>query len=165
MREGEVRLLLADMAANGMRDQDKLDRASNYVISKARISCLLDEHDLKAYVNSMVVVPTNVDLIKKSKAEMVKAKRLILDEVRDHVVCHIVGKGMAKEMRDALAMLYQGSSELRKMYLEEKISTRMEKGERINLFLSKLQAVQDQLAVTRSVPHPTEMVRLALNKS
>jgi len=50
---------------------------------------------------------------------MAKAKRLILNKVRDHVVCHIVGKDIARQMWDALATLYQGSSEHRKMYLEE----------------------------------------------
>jgi len=105
------------MVDNGLRDQDRLDGASNYVIWKARISCLLDEHDLKAYVDSVVVEPVDVDPLKKYKAEMVKAKRLILNKMRDHVVCHIAGKGTTKEMWDALATLYQGSSEQQKMYL------------------------------------------------
>jgi len=89
------------MEANGLRDQDWLDGASNYVISKARISFLLDDHDLKMYVDSVVVVLSDGDPLKKYKAEMAKAKQLILDGVRDHVVCHITGKGIAKEMWDA----------------------------------------------------------------
>lgn len=99
------------MASARLRDQDQLDGASNYVIWKARISCLLDEHDLKMYVDSVIVVPSDADPLKKYMAEMSKAKRLILDGVRDHVVRHIFGKGMTKEMWDALATLYQGSSE------------------------------------------------------
>lgn len=135
-------ILLEKIAANGLRDQDRLDGASNYVIWKARIPCLMDEHDLKMYDDSVVAVPGDADPLKKYKAKMVKAKRLILDGVRDHVVCHITGKGKTKEMWDSLATLYQGSSEKRKMYLEEKLrSTRMEKGERIDPFLSKLQEV------------------------
>lgn len=130
------------MAANGLRDQDQLDGASNYVIWKAMISCLLDEHDLKAYVDSVVVVPTDIDPLKNYKVEMAKAKRLILDGVRDHIVCHNASKGTAKEMWDALATLYQGSSEQQKMYLEEKMrSTRMQKGECIDPFILKLQEV------------------------
>ena len=42
---------------------------------------------------------------------MVRVKQLILDGVRDHIVPHVVDKGIAKEMWDALSMLYQGSSE------------------------------------------------------
>ena len=53
------------MAAHGLRDQDRLEEASNYVIWKARITCLLDEYDLKLFVTSMVVVPTDPDPLKK----------------------------------------------------------------------------------------------------
>ena len=54
----------------------------------------------------MVVEPADVDPLKKYKSEMAKAKQMILNGVRDHVVCHIVGKGTTKEMWDALATLY-----------------------------------------------------------
>jgi len=77
------------MASSGLRDQHRLDGTSNYVIWKARMSCLLDEHFLKDYVDSVVVVPADLDPLKQYKREMVKAKRMILDGVKDHVVCHI----------------------------------------------------------------------------
>ena len=102
--------------------------------------------------------------LKAYKKDMAKAKRLILDGVRDHVVCHITGKGTAKEMWDALETLYQGFSEQRKMYLQEKMrSTRMQKGEHIDPFLAKLQESRDQLTTVGSTPQGIEMVRLALN--
>lgn len=56
-----------------------MEVAFNYVIWKARISCLLDEYNLKTYVNSVVVVLVDPDPLKKYKTEMEKAKRLILD--------------------------------------------------------------------------------------
>ena len=108
------------MAANRLCDQDRLEGASNYVIWQARIKCLLYEHDLKAFIDGVIVVPVDADPLKSYKKDMAKAKCLILDGVRDHVVCHIAGKGTAKEMWDALEMLYQGSSEQWKMYLQEK---------------------------------------------
>ena len=50
------------------------------------------------------------------------------------------------------------------MYLEEKMrSTRMQKGEHIDSFLSKLQELEDQLVLVGSSPQPIEMVRFALN--
>ena len=141
-----------------------MEGTSNYVIWKARISCLLDEHDLKTYVDSVKVVPADPDLLKKYKDEMAKARRVILRRVRDHVVCHIISKDIAWQMWEALAMLYEGSSEQRKMYLEQKMrSTKMQKGERIDPFLKKLQEIRDSLAVVGSTPQPTEMVKLALN--
>lgn len=59
--------IFGEMASTGLRDQDQLDGASNYVIWKARISFLLDEHDLKACVNNVVVIPADADSLKKYK--------------------------------------------------------------------------------------------------
>jgi len=96
------------MATSGLRDHDRLDGASNYVIWKVRMSCLLDENFLKVYVDKVVAEPIDPDQLKKYKGEMAKTKRMILDGVKDHIVCHIAGKNTAKEMWDALSTLYQG---------------------------------------------------------
>jgi len=60
-----------------------LEGASNYVIWKTRILVVLEEHGLEAYINSVVVVPADNDQKKKYKAEQGKAKRFILDGVRN----------------------------------------------------------------------------------
>ena len=98
-----------------------MEGASNYVIWKAIISFLLDEHELKTFIDNVVDVPADPDPLKAYKKDMDKAKRSILDGVRVHIVSHISRKGNAKEMWDALVTLYQGSSEQRKMFLEEKM--------------------------------------------
>lgn len=54
---------------------------------------LLDEQALKTYGDNVVAVPADVDLLKKYRDEMAKAKRMILDGVKDHVVCHVASKG------------------------------------------------------------------------
>lgn len=99
------------MTTVGIRDQDRLDGASNYIIWKVRMSFLLDEFGLKTYIDAVVTIPTDTDQLKGYIKEMARAKHLILDGVRDHVVSHIPGKDTAKEMWDALSALYQGTSE------------------------------------------------------
>lgn len=49
--------IFAEIELAGLRDQGWLDEASNYMIWKARISYVLDEYNLKAYINGVVVVP------------------------------------------------------------------------------------------------------------
>jgi len=51
------------METNGLRDHDRLDGASNYVIWKARMTFFLDEHALKTYVDSVVVVLADPGLL------------------------------------------------------------------------------------------------------
>ena len=128
------------------------------------MSFLLDEHALKTYVDSVVAEPANADLLKKYKAEMAKAKSMILDGVKDHVVCHVASRATGKEMWDALAMLYQGSSEQQKMYLEQKLRfSLMQKGKHVDTFLTKLKGTCNELSVAGHTPQDSKLVRLALN--
>lgn len=141
-----------------------MEGASNHVIWNTRSIAILEEYDLEAYVNSLVVVPTDNDQKKKYKAKQGKAKRLILNGVQDHVVAHLQGKDTAREMWEALSSLYEGSSEQQKMYLEQKLQwTLMQKGEGVTLYLQRLQDTRDQHVVVGSTPQPTAMVRIALN--
>jgi len=67
-------------------------------------------------------------------------------------------------MWDALATLYQGTFEQRKMFLEEKLRcSGCRRGEGIDPFLTRIQEVRDQLAAIGAMPQPIELVRLALN--
>lgn len=93
-KEGVVQQFSEEMATSGLRDQDRLDGASNHAILKARMPFHLDGHALKVYVDNVVVVPADADPLKKYKDEMAKAKRMILDGVKDHVA----SKGIVKEM-------------------------------------------------------------------
>ena len=76
---------------------------------------------------------------------------------------YIAAKTTAREMWVGQEKLYQGSSEQRKMYLEEKMrNIRMKKGERFES-LSRIQENRDQLSAVGSIPRDSELVRLTLN--
>ena len=118
------------MASHGLKDQDRLDGASNYVIWKTKILTVLEQYDLEAYVKSIVVVLVDNNQRKKYKAEQGKEKRHILDGVPDHVVSHLQGKDTTRDMWEALCSLYEGSSKQQKMYLEQNLQRNlMEKGD------------------------------------
>ena len=72
---------------------------------------MLDEHDLKLFIEGTKVVPLDANPLKEYKKNIAKERYLILDGVRDHVVCHIASKATARDMWQALETLYQGSSE------------------------------------------------------
>ena len=106
-----------------------------------------DPKEAEKYVNKNVAESANVDLLKNYKSMMAKAKRVILDGVKDHMVCHVVSRGTINQMWDALATLYQGTFEQRKMYLEQKLkSSQMQKGECVDPFLTKLKEIRDELS-------------------
>ena len=105
------------MARYGLRDQDRLDDMSNYVIWRARILSVLDEYGLKEHVENVLVVPTDADPLKKYEENQARTKRLIIDGVKDHVIPHIASKNTTNDMWIALETMYQGRSVQRKVLL------------------------------------------------
>jgi hypothetical protein len=51
----------------------------------------------------------------------VKARRIILDGVKDHLIPHLSGKNSARDMWEALKISFQSKNENYKMILREKL--------------------------------------------
>ena len=86
----------------GLRVEDRLDGATNFIPWKARITLILEENDLWDIVHSTtanpVVVPSDaVDKAAFMKRD-VKARRIILDAMKDHIIHHISTKTHAFQM-------------------------------------------------------------------
>ena len=94
------------MGVNGLRDQDRLDGASNFVILKARILLVLDRHCIKGFTLRTMAISVDPTDNEKYEDAMVKAKCMILDGVKDQVIPHIAEKNSTKEMWDTLMTLY-----------------------------------------------------------
>ena len=109
------------MAPYGLRDQDRLDGVSNFAIWKAKILTVFEEYNIKDHIENVLVVPTDVDALKKFNENQAQAKRLIMDGVKDHGVPHIAEKKTTNEVWTTLTMLYQGSSVQMKMLLENQM--------------------------------------------
>jgi hypothetical protein len=77
----------------------------------------------------------------------VKAKRMLLDAVKDHIIPHVSGKKYAYEMWDALIKLYQSGNQNKKMVLREKLrSTKMSKIDTVTSYLTRISQVRDELS-------------------
>jgi hypothetical protein len=94
----------------------------------------------------------------------VKATRIIIDGVKDHIIPHLSGKKTIKEMWESLTKLYQSDNQTRKMMLSEKLrSTKMVRGDIVASYLLKITQIQDELAAVGEVVDETKLVRIALN--
>ena len=93
------------MALHGVRDQDRLDEASNFAVWKTKILLVLDSNHAKNFALKVVVIPVDPNDNDRYEEAMVRSKCIILDMVKDHVVPHITEKQMAVEMWEALKNL------------------------------------------------------------
>ena len=107
---------------------------------------ILEENELWDEVvnnttTNTIVVPTSTDAqaLSAFNKKDIKARRIILDAVKDHVILHISSKTRAYQIWDALTSLFQSSNENRKMVLIEKLkSIKMAKDEGVIPYLTRI---------------------------
>ena len=132
--------------ATGLRLEDKLDGVGNFVSWKARLVLILEEIELwdevvhNTTTNPIVVHPsTDATTRTAFNKKNIKARRIILDVVKDYVIPHISSKSHAFLMWDALTSLFQSLNENRKMVLRKKLkSIKMAKAEVVISYLTRI---------------------------
>jgi hypothetical protein len=154
--------------ATGLRVEDRLDGAANFGAWKERMILLLQENELWDIVENTtthpVVVPTDATLLAAYNKKSIKAKRFILDAIKDHLIPHVTGKTHAYEMWESLTKLYQSTNENRKMVLREKLKNiKMTKAENVVTYLTRLTQVRDELGAVGEAIADSDLVRTTLN--
>ena len=81
--------------ATGLRIEDRLDGVGNFSPWKARIVLFLQDSELWDIVNNTTANPMTVSANAMARAAFdkrdIKAKRILLDAIKDHVIPHISG--------------------------------------------------------------------------
>ena len=91
--------------ATSLRLEDRLDGAGNFVPWNARILLILEENELWDEVvhstqDNPIQFPTSTDAqaLAHPLKKDIKARQIILDAVKDHVIPHISSKDRAFKM-------------------------------------------------------------------
>jgi hypothetical protein len=95
------------------------------VPDKYRIGLILEENGLAKFVKE---VSEFVDVVENAKhqKDIIRAKRIIADSIKDHLIPYVSSKKTPKEMFDALNRLYEGKNINWKMNLRTRLkNTRM----------------------------------------
>jgi hypothetical protein len=112
---------VAEMAASGLQFKDRLDEVFNYSAWKERIMLVVTENDIWEFSNSIMAPSTVLKDLATQKLKDVKARCMILDGVKDHLIPHLSRKNSTMNMWEALKRFFQGKNENRKMVLREKL--------------------------------------------
>ena len=133
------------MTSMGLRTEDRLDGAANFVSWKAHILLMLKEslweEVIRNTTTNPVTIPSSTDatLLSSFNKKDIKAMRIILDAAKDHVIPHISVKDHAHEMWSALTGLFDSTNENRKMVLREKLKNiKMVKREVCMAYLTRI---------------------------
>ena len=107
----------------------------------------MEEKDLDDYVTRVVAEPTNDDGKTTYKKNQAKAKRILFDSMKDHLILYFSPLKTAKECYDALIKLFETKILSRKRALKGKLrNVKMMKNATIATFFTKISQLKDQLA-------------------
>jgi hypothetical protein len=152
------------MASAGLRFEDRLDGASNFYPWREHISLLLEENGLLKITEGKVAAPTDPIQLASHGKKDVKARILLVDGVKDHILPHLFGKKTTKDMWEALVKLYQSENQSTNLLLRENPrSTKMDKGDSVFTYLKMFTHIRDELAVVGEKLDEIELVRTTLN--
>ena len=90
--------------------EDKLEGVDNFREWKYRISLVLKENELDTYINEEVPVPEGDEDKSLHKKNLVKAKNIIVDSIKDHLITQVSSLNTPKEMFDSLTKLFEGKN-------------------------------------------------------
>ena len=76
--------------------EDKLEGIENFRAWKYRIGLILQENDLNKYVKEEVSEPEEAEAKEKHKKDMIKAQRIIVDSIKDHLIPQVSSKKTPK---------------------------------------------------------------------
>ena len=86
----------------GTKIDEKLDGVDNFRAWKYIVTPLLEEHELDKFIIEEVQEPQGDEAKAKYKKDMVRAKRIITDSIKDHLIHHISSLSTSKETMDTL---------------------------------------------------------------
>ena len=100
---------------------ENIEVDENFQAWKYRISLVLEENELDSYINEEVPVPDGDEAKALHKKKLVKAKKIIADSIKDHIIPHVSSLKKPKEMFDSLTKLFEGKNINRKMNLRNQL--------------------------------------------
>jgi hypothetical protein len=144
--------------------EDRLDGASNFSSWKSRLQVTLEEDDLLDVVTK-TLPDTATDVQKKiRKEEDVKARKLIIYSIRDHLLPRISNLKTAYDMYEALKEMFENDNTLRALTLKSQLqSTKMTKGDTVAIFFMKISEIKEQLETIGEIMSDRELVLTTLN--
>jgi len=94
------------MVDGSLRFEDRLEGASKFSPWRERMGLLLEEKGLWEFAKGKIVFPTDPTQQATHLKKDVRARRMIVDGIKDHIIPHLFGKKTTKDMWEALVKLY-----------------------------------------------------------
>jgi hypothetical protein len=144
--------------------EDRLDGSSNFSSWKSRLQITLEEEDLLWTIQRALPETTTDEEKEERKEEDVKARKIMIYSVRDHLLPCIANLKTTYEMYEALKNMFESDNTQRALTLKGQLQNiKMTKGDTIVAFFMKMSEIRDQLGAIGEIISDRELVLTTLN--
>ena len=101
---------------------------------------------------------------KKHKKSLVKAKKIIADSIKDHMIPHVSSLKTPKQMFDGLSRLYERKNINRKMTLRTQLkNVKMQDSKSIQSYFTRVSQIREQIEAIGDSVEEAELVMTTMN--
>jgi hypothetical protein len=144
--------------------EDRLDGSSNFSSYKSRLQVTLKEYDLLKVIQNTLPETTIDEENEIRREEDVKARKILIYSVRDHLLPCIVNLKTTYEMYEALKYMFESDNTLRALTLKGQLqSAKMTKGDTVAILFMKISKIKEQLGAIGEIMSDRELVLSTLN--
>ena len=123
----------------GLSVKDRLDGASNYGSWKPRVLLYLEENKVKDFALTTMPILDDPNQLAAWRKNDVKAQKILMDSMKNHLVSHLSKSETTKEMFDSLKKLFERDSASRSITLRTQLHTiRMNRSESVASYFTNI---------------------------
>ncbi|XP_057813548.1 uncharacterized protein LOC131027480 [Cryptomeria japonica] len=149
---------------NGVKVKDSLDGASNFNSWNPRVLIALEENDLLDFVERDMPEPFDDSEKIRWKKNGMKARKILIDFVMNHLLPIISKLNSSIEMFDTLKGIYDINNTSRALALRQQLHhVKMDKEDSVISFFMKITYFREQLSAIGDMIVDMDLVILALN--
>ena len=147
-----------------IRPEDRFDGKEHFDAWKCKIMMILEEHDVKQFVESAsrqpIVEPHKSFWIKGNR----KAIQIILDGVKNDIVLMLTKHQTTFAMMNALLNAYEVNNATRVLALKRQLNhIQIKKGELMNSYFLRVASLRDELASIGTIINDMELTLMAID--
>jgi hypothetical protein len=144
--------------------EDRIDGSSNFSFWKSRLRITLEESDLLGLIEGTLPTTTTDEEKAEWKTNDVKARKIIIYSVRDHLLPHISTLKTTYLMHDVLKKMFESNNTNIALTLKHQLQNlKMTKDDTIATFFIKSSEIKDQLGSIGETITDRELVMITLN--
>ena len=132
--------------------EDNIGGANNFQEWNYIISLILEDNDLDEYITG-VPKPQEYEAKDTHKRSMDKAKRIIIDSTKDHLIPHVSSLKTPKEVYDALTKMFERNNINQKTNLRNQLkNVKIQLSDTIQSYFTRVSQIKEKIeAVEKNV--------------